>query len=154
MFGGLEDIIWTNTDILTLHCDLDLEWSYPFFFTRHSGLLWCIIRPSLVAKESIFREYSRKSQILIIWMSACCDFDLEDSNNKKSAWPSGSWCWFGNKMLGGLEDITWTNTDILTLHCDLDLECSYPIFFIRHSGLWWCIIRPSLVAKESTVQKI
>ena len=30
MFGGLEDIIWTNIDILTLHCDLDLECSNPF----------------------------------------------------------------------------------------------------------------------------
>ena len=35
---------------------------------------------------------------------------------------------FGNKMLGSLEAIIWTNTDILTLCCDLDLECSDPIF--------------------------
>ena len=27
---------------------------------------------------------------------------------------------FGNKMLGGLEDIIWTNINILNLHCDLD----------------------------------
>ena len=33
---------------------------------------------------------------------------------------------FRNQMLDGLEHI-WTNTDILTLHCDLDLECSHPI---------------------------
>ena len=26
-------------------------------------------------------------------------------------------------------------------------------FFAEHSGLWWCVIRPSLVVKESTVQK-
>ncbi|WP_419609327.1 hypothetical protein [Thiolapillus sp.] len=25
MFGGLENIIWINIDILTLRCDLDLE---------------------------------------------------------------------------------------------------------------------------------
>ena len=31
---------------------------------------------------------------------------------------------FGNKMLGGLEDIIWTNINILTLRCDLDPECS------------------------------
>ena len=37
------------------------------------------------------------------------------------------------------------------LHYDFDLECSYPFFFTRHFGLKWCIIRPSLVAKESTV---
>ena len=35
---------------------------------------------------------------------------------------------FGNKMFGGLEDIVWINIDILTLPCDLDLECSNPIF--------------------------
>ena len=34
---------------------------------------------------------------------------------------------FGNKMFVGLEGIIWTNTDILN-HCDLDLECSTPIF--------------------------
>ena len=34
----------------------------------------------------------------------------------------------GNKMFGGLEDIIWTNINILTFHCDLDLECSNPIF--------------------------
>ena len=37
-------------------------------------------------------------------------------------------------MLGGLEDMIWTNTNILTLHYDLDLECSNPIFF--HNTLW------------------
>ena len=31
MFGGLEDISWINMDILTLRCDLDLEWCHPFF---------------------------------------------------------------------------------------------------------------------------
>ena len=38
---------------------------------------------------------------------------------------------FGNKMLVSLEDIICTNSDILTLCCDLDLECSNPIFFHR-----------------------
>ena len=31
---------------------------------------------------------------------------------------------FGNKMFGGLEDIFWTNINILTLHCDLDPKSS------------------------------
>ena len=39
---------------------------------------------------------------------------------------------FGNKMPGGLEDIIWTNINILTLRCDLDPECSK--FF--HRTLW------------------
>ena len=42
---------------------------------------------------------------------------------------------FGNKMFGGLEDIIWTNINILTLGCDLDLEKSNPIFFTGHSDL-------------------
>ena len=41
---------------------------------------------------------------------------------------------FGNKMLGGLEDIIWTNIKILTLRCDLDPECSNLTFF--HRTLW------------------
>ena len=41
---------------------------------------------------------------------------------------------FGNKMLAGFEDIIWTNADILTLHCDLDFDCSYPI--CCHKTLW------------------
>ena len=31
MFGGLENIIWKNNDILTLNCDLDLEGNNPLF---------------------------------------------------------------------------------------------------------------------------
>ena len=40
---------------------------------------------------------------------------------------------FGNKMLGSLEGIIWTNINILTLRCDLDAECSN-LFFLR--TLW------------------
>ena len=39
MFGGLEDIIWTNIDILTLHYDLDIERSTPFFFHKTLWLM-------------------------------------------------------------------------------------------------------------------
>ena len=49
---------------------------------------------------------------------------------------------FGNKIFGGLEGIIQTNINILTF------------FFTGHSSFWWCIIRQSLVAKESTVQLI
>ncbi|WP_419593566.1 hypothetical protein [Thiolapillus sp.] len=31
MFGGLENIIWINIDILTHRCDLDLECNNPIF---------------------------------------------------------------------------------------------------------------------------
>ena len=39
---------------------------------------------------------------------------------------------FGNKMLGGIEDIIWTNINILTLRCDTDMWLSN--FF--HRTLW------------------
>ena len=35
---------------------------------------------------------------------------------------------FGNTIFGGLENIIWKSIDILTLRCDLDLECNNPIF--------------------------
>ena len=35
---------------------------------------------------------------------------------------------FGSKMFGGLGNIIWININILTLRCDLDLECNNPIF--------------------------
>ena len=44
---------------------------------------------------------------------------------------------FAYKVFGCLEDTIWTNTHILTLHCDLDLECSYPFF---HKTLWLVIM--------------
>ena len=44
---------------------------------------------------------------------------------------------FGNKMFGGWGDIIWTNTAILTLHCDLDPKCSNPFF---HKTLWLMMI--------------
>ena len=72
-------------------------------------------------------------------MSPCCDLDLE--NNKPIILHDTPVMMmhhntkFGNKMFGGLEDIIGTNTDIPTLHYDLDLECSYLIFFTTHSGL-------------------
>ena len=35
---------------------------------------------------------------------------------------------FGSKMCRGLENIIWININILTLRCDLDLDCNSPIF--------------------------
>ena len=40
MFGGLENIIWINIDILTLRYDFDLESNNPFFFHK---TLWPMI---------------------------------------------------------------------------------------------------------------
>ena len=40
---------------------------------------------------------------------------------------------FGNKMFCSLENTIWTNTDILTLHCNLDLKCNNPFL---NKTLW------------------
>ena len=55
---------------------------------------------------------------------------------------------FGNQILGGLEDIIWTNTDILTLHCAFDLECSYPIFFHKTLRLMMTYLQTKFGCKE------
>ena len=67
LFGGLENIIWTNMDILTLHCDLDLEHSNPVFS-------WCTLAYGDVSSDQVwlprnqqYRRYSRKRHILIMW---------------------------------------------------------------------------------------
>ena len=39
MFGGLENIILTNVDTFTLHCDPDLESSNPIFFHKTLWLM-------------------------------------------------------------------------------------------------------------------
>ena len=67
-----------------------------------------------------FRRYSRKSHVLIKWVPW--------------AWHSGSWCCITIPSLvtkcSAVQKISsrQTFTDILNLHCDLDLECSNPIF--------------------------
>ena len=66
MFGTFEDIIWRNTYIRTLHCDLDLDCSSPIFSQDtvayddvSSDQVW-------LPKNQQFRRYSRKSHTLII----------------------------------------------------------------------------------------
>ena len=65
-------------------------------------------------------------------MSPRCDLDLKGSNNNKRNFGMTLWLMmlhhnttFGNKMFRDSENII---NDILSLHCDLDLKCSNPIF--------------------------
>ena len=85
LFSGLEDIIETNSDILTLHWSL--EHSNPMFI-QDTGLWKCIIRPSLAAEDSPVQ----KIQSYFDHISPCCDLDLKDSKLFFPAWHSGSWC--------------------------------------------------------------
>ena len=120
MFGDLEDI-WTNINILTYYCDLDLECSNPMFFTVHTGLWWCIITLSLVAKESTVQKIQWKESYFDR-MNSCREFDLEDS----------SWCCITIPNLvtkcSAIQKISsgQTFTDILNLSCDLGLNAEVP----------------------------
>ena len=75
IFGGSEDIIWTNINILTLRP----ESSYPFFSQDilaygdvSSDQVW-------LPRNQQFRKYSRKSHF--DHMSPHYDLDCKDSNN-------------------------------------------------------------------------
>ena len=66
MFGGLENIIWIIINILTLHCDLDLEGTNQLFpqdpltyDNLSSDQVW-------LPKNQQFRRYSSQSNVLII----------------------------------------------------------------------------------------
>ena len=79
MFGSLEDVIWKNTDILTLHCDLDLECSNPYFFYK-------TLAYDHVSSDQVWLSRNQNSSedivervIYIKIMSPCCDLDLDDN---------------------------------------------------------------------------
>ena len=65
-------------------------------------------------------------------MRPCCDLDLENSKTIFSHALRLKMMHhdtkLGNNVFGGLEDIIWTNIDILTLCYDLDLQHSNPFF--------------------------
>ena len=81
------------------------------------------------------KKYSRKSHILIIWaLAVTLTLKIATATTKSFLWHSGSWCCitipnFVTKC-SVIQKISsgQTFTDILNLHCDLDLEHSNPIF--------------------------
>ena len=79
-----EDIIWTNTDNLTLRCDLDLKCKNPFFYPPQDTLAYDDVSVSQIWLPRIQRHirYSRKSHFDHV--SPRCDLDPEDSKL----------CWF------------------------------------------------------------
>ena len=163
MLGSVEDIIWTNTDILTLHCDLDLECSDPsfFLFLQNTWAYDHVTQDQVwLPRNQQFRRYNRKSHILITWALAVTltlqiannFFPLHDtlahdaaSHNKFEQ----NVLWFRRYHPDKYSLTFWPLTVTLALNAVIQL-----FIFTAHSGLQWCIIRPSLVAKESTVQKI
>ena len=72
MFGGLEDIIWTNitiiqtsTDILNFHCDHDLKHSNPIFPQNTPAYEFVLSNQVWLQTNQQFRRYNRNS---LIWM--------------------------------------------------------------------------------------
>ena len=169
MFGGSEDIVWTNINSLTLRCDLDLEWCNPFFLTVHSGLWCCIIRPSLIVRESTFKKYSRKSHNLIIWaLAVTLTLKIVSTKQKNITWHSGLWCcitipilvtkWFmmlyyktkfGRKRTSSLEDIVENSHTLIiwALAVTLTLK-KVNQFSAWHIASWQYTTIPSVVQKR------
>ena len=133
MFGGLENVIWINIDILTLRCDLDLECKNPIFPQDAFAYDNLSSDHDWLPKNQQFRRYSSQSNILIIWALAVT-VTLKTANNFCFAWHSGSICSITIPSLVTkcfvVQRISPGQifTDILNLRCDLDLEHSNPIF--------------------------
>ena len=118
----------TFTDIFYLCCDLDLNPIFPQDTPAYDAVL---SNQVWLQRNQHFRRYSRNSHILIISELAvtltlktvnqffCVTLWLMIMHHNTK---------FGNKMFLSLEDIILTNTDILSLCCDLDLENNKPIF--------------------------
>ena len=149
--------------ILNLFCDLELDHSRAIqSFHKTTQLMMMCYQTKLSCQRISTSEdirnslsYTRKSYF--DYMILHCDLDLDDSmpiflrtlwlmmmhhNNK-----------FGSKMLVGLENIVWTMT-FWPFAVTLTLNAVIHFFFTEQSGLWWYIIRQSLIAKGSTDQKV
>ena len=112
MFDGLEDIIRTNSNVLTFAVPLTLN-AVIHFFHRTLCLIMIYHQTKdgyrgINSSENKFESYSDH-------ISPCCDVDFE---NSKLIFCMRLWLMmiqlntkfvFGKKMFSGLEDIIWTN---------------------------------------------
>ena len=118
-------------DYMILNCDLDLEGNNPLF--PQDALAYDNLSSDQVwlPKNQQFRRYSRENNILIIW-ALVVTLTLEIAHN---FFPMTLWLimlnhhtMFGNKCFVVHKiSLGQIFTDILNLHCDLDLERSNPI---------------------------
>ena len=116
MFSGLEDIIWTNINIVTLCCDLDLEYSNPVLFHR---TIWLMIIYHQIKFGCHWISSSENIvERVILWSyEPDCDLDLEKSNNNDKKFCMTlllmmlhHYIKFGNKMFCDSEYINRTNS--------------------------------------------
>ena len=130
-FSNSDDIIWTNAETLNLCCDLDLQHRYPIFWQNIpvnddtlSNYVWLL-------KYQQFKQNSRKAYFLLIW-AFTVTLTLKTANQSfcmtLQVMKMHHYTKFGYKRFKGSQNISWTNTKILNLNCDLDLEHSNQIF--------------------------
>ena len=153
-----KDIRYTKTQ---QRFELSL-WSWPWkrqsnFYTKRHSLWWSTMQVILVAKkDQQFSSYGRDSYI---WSKEPCDPELEDGKRivlhatlaHEVASPYQAWLrkvrqvrrYCPAEYLLGF----WTSSVTLTL-----TTAQQSKLFTRQSTLWWCAIKPSVVAKGSAVK--
>ena len=158
--GNMEKISsgQTFTDILNFAETLTLNAELAFF-NRTLWLMMLYHQTKFGCKLTSSLEDT--SEIVIFWLHKPLLWPwLWTHWTNFSAWYSGLWCC---TTIPGLvtkcsvvQKISsrQTFTDILNLHCDLDLESSNPHFSTGHSSLRCGTIKPSPVANWPAVQKI
>ena len=135
MFGGLEDIIWANINILILCCNLDLECSNPTFVHM---TLWLMMMyhqtkfdcQGINSSENIVQRVI----FLIIWaLNVTLTLKIA-TTTKNSAQHSSSLCCIIIPNLvtkcSVIQKISsrQTFTDTMNRCCDLEFKRSNPIF--------------------------
>ena len=113
MIGRMEKLssAQTFTDNLNLPCDLELERSNPIFPQATPAYDAVLSDQVWLQTDQQFRSYNRNSHILIMLTLLHKHTSLVTK------------CSLVQKMLS-----RQTFTNILNLHCGLDLECNNPIF--------------------------
>ena len=138
---------WTFAVTLTLNTVIP-------FFNRTLWLKMLYYQTKFGCNLTSSLEDTQEMVIFRLYISPCCDLDIEQ--NEPIFLHDTLWLMrlhyhnrFGNKIFCGSDNTVGTVfTDILNLHCDLDLECSRTHVTTEYSSLWSWTIKPSLVANR------
>ena len=105
MFGGLDDIIWININILTLCCDLDRKRRNPILSQDNHAYDAVLANLVWLQTDQQFRRYRTNSHILIIEVKEPVYFF-------KALWYMmlHKHTKFDNKIFCGSDDIIRTNS--------------------------------------------
>ena len=151
--SGTEDIRYIKI-VLNLHCDLDLE-NNNLIFTQNTPAYDNV--PSKFGCKKISSSADMVQTVIFDQMSPHCDPELEDSKPIFF----GPWCCITIiSLVTERQQLRRYHPDehapeFLTFSVALTLTTTeQPNLFTRQSTLWWCTIKPSVVAKGSAVQII